>query len=138
MSGKTVDLKATVDGKEQIFTGRFIGFIKDDEFNALVQNPEKVGGKLESKATQDLLKVAAKFDNLNGHRLCLVVKKVDGRNVIKKTLYITEALGMIDSVVPRQEKGKWDQGPPGKWVPTPGKITIQTGTEDNIVLQESN
>ena len=135
---KTIDFEAKIDDKKQKITGRFIGFIKDDEFNALVQSTDKVGQKLESKATQDIMKVAAKFDKLDGHRLVVVIKKIDGKSVLSKMLYVSEGLTMIDSVVPRDEKGKWnsDRQPAG-WDPKPGKVTLQTASEENIVVQET-
>ena len=133
---KAIELEAAVDGTDQIINGRFIGFIKDDEFNALCQNPNEVGGKLESKASQDIMKVAGKFDNMTGYRMCVVMKKSDGRNVMKKTLFISEPLSMIDSVKPRVTRHEWDSEA-GAWKDKPGEVTFQTLGENNIVIREA-
>jgi len=133
---KQVKLSTTVDGKERTYTGRFIGFIKDDEFNALVQNVDKVAARLESKASQDLMDVASRFDKLVGHRFVMTVKKIDGESCLKKMLYITEGLTIIDSVVPAAEK-KWDNVKAEWTEPTLGKVTFQAGDGENIEVQET-
>ena len=131
-----VKLTTTVDGKEQTYTGRFLGFIKDDEFNALVQNAEKVATRLESKATQPLLDVASKFDTMVGHRLVMTVRKIDDETCVKKVLYITEGLTVIDSVVPRVEK-KWDTVTSKYSTPSMGKVTFVATDDNNIEVQEA-
>ena len=131
-----VTLTTTVDGKERTYTGRFLGFIKDDEFNALIQSADKVATRLESKATQDLMDTAAKFDTMVGHRLVMTVKKINDAACLKKVLYITEGLTMIDSVVPRTDKA-WDVKLREYSVPNLGKVTFQVGDADNIVVQEA-
>ena len=127
-----IELCTGEDGKERKYIGRFLGFIKDDEFNALVQNTEQVSPRLESKATQSIMDVAAKFDNMAGHRLVMTVKKVDGTSVLKKMLYITEGLTMIDSVSPRVEKDEEK-----KVEAEGGKVTFQAGENENIVVRET-
>lgn len=119
-----IELCTTKDGKERKYVGRFLGFIKDDEFNALVQHTDQVSVRLESKATLSIMDAAAKFDNMAGHRLIMTVRKINDENVEKKTLYITEGLTMIDSVFP------------GNLI-DPGKVTFQVGENENIVVQET-
>ena len=111
------------DGDSVKYEGRFLGFIKDDEFNALCQNTADVANKLESKATQDLLEVAGKFDNMAGFRLVMTVRKVGKASVIKKTLFITEGLDMITEVKPRCGD-------------VPGQVKVQAGGNKDIVIQE--
>lgn len=127
-----IDLTTTIGGKERKYTGRFLGFIKDSEFNALVQNPDKVPTRLESKATQPLMEVAAKFDQMIGHRLVMSIKKVDDKTVLKKTLFITEGLETIDEVVPRTKE---DKAKNKKEVP--GKVTFASTTDERIEVQET-
>lgn len=130
-----IELQTEVDGQEMKFTGRFLGFIKDDEFNALVKNVDKVANRIESKATQPIVEVASKFDEIVGHRLVMTVRKVDDKNVQGKQLFITEGLTVIDSVVPKADR-KWD-GQKAKYVgPTPGKVTFQAGENNDIVVWE--
>lgn len=133
---KLVELTTTVDGKERKYVGRFLGFIKDDEFNGLVQNTDDVANRLESKATQPLTEVAAKFDDIAGHRFVMTVKKIDNETCLKKVLFITERLSMIDSVAPARDK-TWDNTKQAYDPATPGKVTFQAGENDNIVVQET-
>jgi hypothetical protein len=137
MSKDLIELTTTEDGKEKKYVGRFLGFIKDDEFNALVQNVEDVAARLESKATQPLLKVAAKFDEINGYRLIMAVKRVNNETVIKKMLYVSEGLTLIDSVVPAVSVKTWNNKTQEYDEPRPGKVTFQAGENDNITVQET-
>lgn len=123
MSKQLIDLSVTIAGKERRYIGRFLGFIKDSEFNALIQNADKVATRLESKATQPIMEVAAKFSEMIGHRLVMTVKKVDDKDVLKKTLFITEGLEVIDSVVPRKDKED-------------GKVTFKSCNEEIIEVKE--
>lgn len=136
MSKELIELTTTVDDKERKYTGRFLGFIKDDEFNGLVQNVDDVAAKLESKATQPLIKVAQGFGDVTGYRLVMTIKKIDGENCLKKSLYITERLSLIDSVVPKKAR-QWDNKTQGYKEAEPGKVTFEVGDgDDNIVVQE--
>ena len=119
-----INLSTTIAGKERKYTGRFLGFIKDSEFNALVQNADKVATRLESKATQPIMEVAAKFSEMIGHRLVMTVKKADDKDVLKKTLFITEGLEVIDSVVPGKDKEN-------------GKVTFKSSTDEIIEVREA-
>jgi len=120
-----ISLTMAVAGKEQKYIGRFLGFIKDSEFNAMVQCPDKVPARLESKATQPIMEIAAKFDEIVGHRLIMTVRKVDNRNAVKKTLLITEGLEIIDSVA--QGTGKDKNG---------GKVTFKSSSGEIIEVEE--
>lgn len=125
---KFITLKTKVDGEDRTYRGRFLGFIKDDEFNALVQNAKEVGVKLESKATQPLIDVAAKFDSLLGYRLVMTVRSTTDNvgtthNVSDKTLFITEGLDYISSVIPGSGSG-------GR------KVILQGSDAEDITVQE--
>lgn len=119
-----IELHTSVDGKKCKYTGRFLGFIKDDEFNALVQNTEEVATRLESKATQPIMEVVAKFDNMIGYRLVMVVKKIDGEDMLKKMLFITEGLALIDTVTPGSDEKN-------------GKVTFQSNDQEIITVEEA-
>lgn len=124
-----INLTLTVGKEELKYTGRFLGFIKDDEFNALVQNSSEVATKLESKATQPIMEIVSKFDNIIGHRLVMTVKKLDDQNVVKKTLLITEGLQIINSVVPRKEKDNED--------PVMGEVNFTSNKDETISVREA-
>jgi hypothetical protein len=94
----TIVLKTKIDGKDVEYTGRFLGFIKDDEFNALTQHPDEVGTRLESKATQSLTKVAASKDKLSGVRLIMAIKKVGTKTTFIKKLFVSDRLDFISEV----------------------------------------
>jgi hypothetical protein len=128
MSKNLIELETTVGEKKMIYTGRFLGFIKDDEFNALIQNTDEVGPKLESKPTQPLLEVASKFDNMAGYRLVMVVKTENGKSVLAKKLFISESLSMIVAVTPRKERNSWDKVA-AAWTDAPGCVSFQTENE---------
>jgi len=119
---------STKDGVKK-YTGRFLGFIKDDEFNALMKNPDKVSTRLESKATQPIVEVASKFDDVVGYRLVMTVKKIDGENILKKMLFISERIEIIDSVVPAS-----DTGDEKKKV---GKVTFRSANQEDVIVQEA-
>lgn len=116
-------LTTKVEDEEQKLTGRFLGFIKEDEFNALCAKPSDVAGKLESKVTQPIVDVAAKFDNMTGYRLVMTVRKVDEKSVIRKTLFVSEDLDMITEVKP----GTDDKA---------GRVVFQAGNASNDLRVE--
>jgi hypothetical protein len=122
---KLILLKTKIDDEEIEYTGRFLGFIKEDEFNALCQSTPEVSTKLESKATQDLIEVSKKFDNMTGYRLVMTVKKVGDKSVLKKTLFVSEDLDIITEVKPALGTD-------------PGQVRLQSnnGTND-IIVQET-
>ena len=127
-----IELTTVEDGQEKKYIGRFLGFIKDDEFNALIQKTGDVSPRLESKGTQPLMEVVAKFDNMVGYRLIMAIKKIDGSQTVKKLLYVTKSLAMIDSVSPRVEEDKEK-----KVEASPGKVTFQVGGDENLVVKET-
>lgn len=98
-----IELHYLSDEKEHKYVGRFLGFIKDDEFNAICQS-KKAAGKIESKETKPLIEVCQKHDNLIGHRLVMVVKKVDGDAIPSKKLFISKRLNFISSVEPSKKR----------------------------------
>jgi hypothetical protein len=98
-----VELHYLVDKTERKYIGRFLGFIKDDEFNAICQS-KKAASKIESKETKPLIEVCKMHDTLKGYRLILVIKKIDGTSVnMDKKLFVSERLNYI-SLVSTQEK----------------------------------
>ncbi len=124
MSRQLINLHMTIDQEEYEYTGRFLGFIKDDEFNALVQNTDKVAAKIESKATQSIMDVASAFSDMAGYRLVMTVKKIFNQSVPGKILLITDGLDVIDKVIPSSDD-------------KPGKVGFQTLKQDIITVEET-
>jgi len=85
------------DGDRRKYTGRFLGFIKDDEFNALAQNKE-LAHKIESKESKPLIEVCSATDDLAGHRLVMTVKKINDINIKSKKLFVSNRLHYVHSV----------------------------------------
>lgn len=128
---KLINLFAPTESGETKYTGRFLGFIKDDEFNALMKNPDKVSTRLESKATQPIVEIASKFDDVVGYRLVMTIKKIDDRSVLRKMLFISERIDIIDSVVPSST----DKTNESEEMKT-GKVTFRYTGGKNITAQE--
>jgi len=99
MSKKLINLTTTTDDDTDIkYTGRFLGFLKDDEFNALTQN-KKVAHKIESRETKNFTDVCSVNDELEGKRLVMAIKKIDGKGIVGKKLFVTEKLDYITQVI---------------------------------------
>jgi hypothetical protein len=124
MSKPFIELHTQIEGKDCKYVGRFLGFIKDDEFNALIDKPGDVGVKLESKATQPIMDIISNFDNMAGYRLIMTVKKINDTTTLKKLLYITEGLDLVVEVAAKTSADK--------------KVTFQSKNSGNIVVRETD
>lgn len=113
-----VDLLTITGKQERKYTGRFLGFIKDDEFNALCHSKE-LANKIECKETQPLMGAIINRSNLSGYRLVLVVKKVNDTAVKDKRLFVSEKLDLISG---ENEKEK--------------KVIITAENKNQIIVQE--
>jgi hypothetical protein len=98
-----IELHCLADKKEYKYVGRFLGFIKDDEFNAICQS-KAAAGKIESKETKSLMDVCSKYDELTGYRIVMVIKKIDNRMITNKKLFVSERLSFISSVEPGRKR----------------------------------
>jgi len=104
--------------ENKTYTGRFLGFMKDDEFNALVQNGDKVASRIETKATQDIMDTAIKFNDVSGHRLVMAVKEID-RATTNKKLFVSARLNVCRLVDPAN-----------------GKVTLTTEDQEDVEILE--
>jgi len=94
---KIIELTVELDNKEERkYTGRFLGFIKDDEFNALTQSKE-LAHKIESKETKSITSVCSAMDTLNGQRLVMTIKKINDVNINGRKLFVSEKLNYISN-----------------------------------------
>ena len=95
---KLIELKMEMgNGDQRKYTGRFLGFIKDDEFNALAQDKE-LAHKIGSKESKSLIDVCSATDDLDGHRIVMTVKKINDINVKEKKLFVSDRLHYVHSV----------------------------------------
>jgi hypothetical protein len=97
-------LDTTIGNKDVKYVGRFLGFIKDDEFNALVDKPGKVAQRLESKASLPLVEIAKTKAKLNGCRLVMTIKKIDDEACFAKRLFVSGRLDFIKEVAGKKVK----------------------------------
>lgn len=99
MSAKSnIILKMLVDQKERVYHGRFIGFLKDDEFNALVQKAKDLAHRIESKETQSIIDLARSNVKLPGTRLVMAIRKRDDETVIDKKLFVSPRCDYTSSI----------------------------------------
>lgn len=98
MSKSKTILKTLIGNSEKIYEGRFVGFLKDDEFNALIQHQKDVAGRLESKPTQSVVEVARSSSGLPGTRLVMVIRKNGSKTVVNKTLFVSQRCDYASSI----------------------------------------
>jgi len=83
------------NGTQKKYVGRFLGFVTDAEYKQLIGNAE-ITSRIETKPTKDFMKCCTKANEnnwgLNGVRFVLVVRKIDGVNVLKKLLVVSDKL----------------------------------------------
>ena len=94
---KRVELITSVNLEDRKYTGRFLGFIKDDEFNAMCDS-KACAAKIESKETESLMDVCLDRSgdkDLSGLRIVLATKEIDGKTAKAKSLFISEKLKNI-------------------------------------------
>lgn len=108
---KIIELTVELDNKEERkYTGRFLGFIKDDEFNALTQSKE-LAHKIESKETKSITSVCSAMDTLNGQRLVMTIKKINDVNINgSKKLFVSEKLNYISTSAGKKVEIVQDDG----------------------------
>jgi len=91
-------IKYLLGNEEKIYEGRFLGFLKDDEFNALIQKLGDVAPRLESKPTQSPIEVLRSSAKLPGTRLVMVIKKIESEAVVKKMLFVSPRCDYASSI----------------------------------------
>ena len=103
------------------YKGRFIGFLKDDEFNSLVQNSIGLGGRIETKETKELMKLAATLPNLLGCRLVMTIRQKNGKEVYGKRLLVSGKLDYVSEVSPADKRVKFVTAAGGDFIVTEGE-----------------
>lgn len=102
MSKRLVDVSLSgSDGLQyREYTGRFLGLIKDDEFNALVAKAKEIASRLETKGDVPLIPLFMEYDELQGMRFVLAIKMVNGIACGAKKLFISERLDWVREARP--------------------------------------
>lgn len=100
----TVTAEIPLEGNDsRTYTGRLLGLIKDDEFNALVQKVEAMK-KVETRPTVALCPMFMEYDEVVGHRFVLATRKINGADVQGKKMFISERLDEVSEVNPNTRK----------------------------------
>lgn len=97
-SKKIVDVNVYITGESDInYTGRCLGLLTPAEYAGLIEHPElrKKLYTVETKSLDDISKV----DNIAEMRLAIAVKERNGKPVVRPTLFITEELDLVTSVM---------------------------------------
>lgn len=99
---KNINLEIDLDdGGSRTYTGRFLGFVKPDEFNALVQE-EEAARKIETRPSVDFIKVFSAFETgkkeFLSWRIVLATKTINGEPAGEKKLFVSEPLDILASL----------------------------------------
>lgn len=78
-------------GETRTYTGRFLGLLKDDEFNALVQEKEAMK-KISTGPSMPLCPVFMRHDILTGMRFVMTAKYINGVATDGKMIFVSERL----------------------------------------------
>ena len=93
----------TVETDEGVkYYGRLLGLINDAEFHHTINN-RKIQNKTFSVETKLLKDIAEGYEDLNGLRLVVALRKIDGQEICEKLLFISEKLEMISCIVTDKE-----------------------------------
>lgn len=91
--------KITVElsDNKKTYQGRLLGLIDDKEFHCIMKH-RSTQNKIFSGETKPLKEIIDSYQNLEGLRLVVALKKIDGKSVLgKKQLFISEKLNYIAS-----------------------------------------
>jgi len=75
-------------------TGRFLGMIDDKEF-ATILNNRKLQNKLFSAESKPIADIETMDTDIDGLRILIAVRKIDDKDTLRKTLFISEPLEMV-------------------------------------------
>jgi len=86
--------RSNLGSNGRTYEGRLLGLITDKEFASLVSNVD-IQKKCYTSATMPLSEVVDNYEDLEGYRIAVAVKKVDSVPVTGQKLFITERLSLI-------------------------------------------
>lgn len=81
---------------DKIYEGRLLGLIDDKEFNSLIKSPQ-LQTKCITRETMPLPAITKRYQKLDGLRVVIAVKKVNGE-IATKLLFISERLDRVSYV----------------------------------------
>lgn len=95
---KIVDVDVYITGETDIsYKGRCLGMLTPEEYAGLIEFPElrKKLLTVETKPLDDI----SQIEKIDGMRIAVAVKERNGKIVNRPTLFITEELDLITSVM---------------------------------------
>jgi len=98
----TVNLYGHVDQIDKEYQGRLLGFITNEEFNAVLKN-KSLQSKFLTVESTPIEEIAHNYETLNGLRLVVAVRKIDSKDVMKQ-LFITEPLDTVSYYYPGKDE----------------------------------
>jgi hypothetical protein len=100
---KTITTTINVHGREVMYTGRFLGFLKAEEYLKAIGNAQ-ITSRIESKESKNLIRGCAKLALLlNGARFVLALSK-RGEKAVSKKLLISEPLDFVCQIKPESRE----------------------------------
>jgi len=93
---KTIELDLCIDDNDIKYKGRLLGIATDKEFAALLGNKE-LQSKVYTSGTVPLLDIAD-ATNINGARLAMAVKEIDGVPVTSRRIFVSDKVDSIGFV----------------------------------------
>jgi hypothetical protein len=95
------------NGVKKKYTGRFLGFVTEEEYRLLIGNAE-VTSRIETKTTKSLLKCCDTMNEknwgLNGIRFVMVIRKSNSINILQKVLLVSDKLNYISEIKPDEKE----------------------------------
>jgi hypothetical protein len=76
------------------YSGRLLGLITDKEFASLIKSVD-VQKKCYTSATMPLSEIVDNYEELDGYRIVVAVKEVNGKSIIGQKLFVTERLSLV-------------------------------------------
>jgi hypothetical protein len=122
-----ISVSSTINGKKEhlVLKGRFLGFILENELQAIASFDGKGGlsaNKLFTGPSKSLKIVDMVADDIAGLRMCFTLREKDGEEIFEKRLFITEPLEIVNAFEPKDE----------------GHIVhVSTESDDYIMLKET-
>lgn len=97
---KMIKVDVFTGNLERIYYGRLLGLVDDEEFNAIIKS-DTLKKRIHTKETMPLEEITDNWQDLNGLRLVMTIKKIDdGKDTIEPRLFISERLSFVSYAKP--------------------------------------
>jgi hypothetical protein len=86
--------RVSLGSNGRTYKGRLLGLITDKEFTSLIKDTD-IQKKCYTSATIPLSEIVDNYEDLDGYRMTIAVKEIDGKSVIGQKLFVTERLSLV-------------------------------------------